>query len=251
MSASPDLALWFALLAAPCVGSFAALLADRWPRGEPIFWTRSRCDGCARPLGARDLAPVLSFALARGRARCCGVRLRAALPAAELAALGLVVWAALETAGPARIATIGLGWTLLTLSLVDLACLRLPDALTLPLGAAGLGLAAAGLSGPLLAHLGAAALGYGAVAATAFAWRRLRGVDGLGEGDARLLGAAGAWVGPDGLASVVVWACAAGLLYGAVAAARGRGGWGVAMPFGPPLALGFWATWLYGPLLIG
>ncbi|MCG8441017.1 MAG: A24 family peptidase, partial [Caulobacterales bacterium] len=97
-----------------------------------------------------------------------------------------------------------------------------------------------------------AALGYGVLAGLAALYRRVRGFDGLGLGDAKLLGAAGAWVGPLGLPSVLVWASAAGLLAaGGLALAKRDVGWRTALPFGPALALGFWITWLHGPLLIG
>lgn len=247
--AAPQALTAAALLAAPCAGSFAALVADRWPRGAPIAFDRSRCDACGRPLAARDLAPILSFAALRGAARCCGAPIPRATLAAELAALGLALWAfAVVPTAPLLVASCLLGWTLLALALVDLRCLRLPDMLTAPLAAGGLAVAALGSSGAPFDHLAAAALGYAAIAGVGRLWRALRGVEGVGMGDAKMLAAAGAWVGTSGLASVLLWACAAGLIWGAAGAARGAG-WRAAIPFGPPLALGTWVTWLHGPLV--
>jgi leader peptidase (prepilin peptidase)/N-methyltransferase len=81
------------------------------------------------------------------------------------------------------------------------------------------------------------------------AYRRLRGVEGLGLGDAKLLAAAGAWLGPAGLPSTMLIACAAALAHAALLARGGSGvGWRTPIPLGPALALGFWITWLHGPV---
>lgn len=239
------------IAAAPFVGSFVGLLADRLPRGEGVVYGRSRCDGCGRPLAARDLAPLLSYAAAGGRARCCAARLRPALPAVEAGAVALACWAAVVTQGPLIPASAALGWTLLALALIDARTFRLPDALTLPLLLAGIGLGAVGLTGSPASQALGAALGFGVFRGVGAAYRRFRGLDGLGLGDAKLLGAAGAWVGPSGLPSVLAIACA-GALGGAALCALVRGGiaWRAPIPFGPALAAGLWLTWLYGPIVM-
>src|SRR3546814_19018121 len=52
-------------------GSFIATLVRRWPADLSVPG-RSQCDGCGRPLGARDFVPLLSAMLMRGRCRRCG-----------------------------------------------------------------------------------------------------------------------------------------------------------------------------------
>ena len=65
----------------------------------------------------------------------------------------------------------------------------------------------------------------------------------------KLYAAAGAWVGWEGLPSVMLVGAAAGLA-GTCLLSRANRGLGGRAPvaFGPYLALGFWITWLYGPL---
>ncbi len=167
-----------------------------------------------------------------------------------LAAGGLGIWAAL--AQPtlfAAVLTALLGWQLLLIALVDAEHFCLPDQLTLPLLVTG-GLAALvpGHTAPLDAVIGAAA-GFGALWLLAFVYRRLRGREGLGDGDPFLLAAGGAWVGWIGLPSVLLWASAAGLslvmarlLLGKRVTAADR------LPFGPCLAVGIWLTWMLGPV---
>ena len=80
----------------------------------------------------------------------------------------------------------------------------------------------------------------------ALAYRRLRGRDGLGEGDAKLLAALGAWDGLERLSWVLLGGACFGLLLALWWRARGQAvGAGTAIPFGPCLALAGWVVWLH------
>ncbi|HYC12939.1 MAG TPA: prepilin peptidase, partial [Stellaceae bacterium] len=54
--------LW-PLVAAPFVGSFLGVLVLRLPQGRTIVWGRSVCPVCGTGLTARDLVPLLSWAV--------------------------------------------------------------------------------------------------------------------------------------------------------------------------------------------
>lgn len=244
---------WLPLLLAPFVGSFLGVLAWRLPRGEPVVLARSACPCCRTALAPRDLVPLVSYLAQKGRCRTCRAPIDPHHPAMELAALAVAALVLLAAwrggAGapvPAPLVWRGclFGWWLLVLAAIDLKIFRLPDGLTLPLAAAGLALAAAGGAQALLAHGAAALLGYGAFAGIALGYRRLRGRDGLGLGDAKLLAAGGAWLGPAALPSIV-FVAALLTLCGAMIAARGRPGRGMMIPFGPGLAAAMWGTWLW------
>jgi leader peptidase (prepilin peptidase)/N-methyltransferase len=194
------------------------------------------------------MIPIVSYVLLRGRCRSCGAPIGLFHPAAELAALGIAVWAALAGATSAQLwANCVLGWALLTLSWIDAEHLRLPDALTLPLLLCGLIVAFLLQPDRLVAHASGAIAGYLAFQALALGYRRLRGYEGLGAGDAKLLAAAGAWVGIAALPITVLIAACAGLVY---AAGRYVSGAAVTrlteLPFGPWLAFGMWLVRLYG-----
>ena len=53
------------------VGSFLNVCIDRLPDGQSILRPRSHCPVCKTVLAARDLVPVLSYLLLRGRCRHC------------------------------------------------------------------------------------------------------------------------------------------------------------------------------------
>lgn len=164
------------------------------------------------------------------------------------AAIG--AWAALsQDTVSATLLTAVLGWMLLLIAVVDAEHFWLPDQLTLPLAAAGLGAALLpNGTGLLNAAIGAGA-GFAGLWLLAFAYRRLRGRDGLGGGDPFLLAAGGAWVGWIGLPSVLLWAAASGLsLVLARAILRKPLAGGDKLAFGVFLAIGVWMTWQFGPL---
>jgi len=142
--------------------------------------------------------------------------------------------------------SIGLAMVLVLAALIDLREMILPDWLTLPLIPLGWTMAWQGAP-DLSERLIGSAAGFAAFASIAALYRRLRGRDGLGLGDAKLLAAAGAWVGWRDLPSVVLLGAVTALCW-AVATRRDLG---QPLPFGPFLAVAFWLVWRFGALSIG
>jgi len=170
------------------------------------------------------------------------------------ATAAIFTWAAAVTPAVMVLAlSLVLGWMLLTLALVDVRAFRLPDPLTLPLLAAGL--VGAFLlpdllpDPPLWNHLAGAAIGYGVLAAIGWAFWRVRGEEGLGLGDAKLLGAGGAWLGWRALPSVLIIACLLAFALIAIRAAfQGPASVRRRIAFGAPLCAAIWVVWLAGRL---
>ena len=239
---------WIAsVLAAPFAGSLLGVLVRRLPAGRPVMLARSGCDTCHTALGARDLVPLVSYALLRGRCRHCGAAIGAFHPVMELACVAVALWAALVFQGDVLWASCALGWMLLGLAVCDGETTLLPDGLTLPLLLLGLAVTAWLWPPELTDHALAAAAGYLIFRGVALGYRLVRGRDGLGSGDAKLLAASGAWLGLAALSWVVLIAACAGLALAAGLALRARPLSGqMVLPFGPPLALATWLIWLYG-----
>jgi leader peptidase (prepilin peptidase)/N-methyltransferase len=234
-------------LAGLCIGSFLATLGARSTTGFAGLWSgRSQCPGCREILRAKDLVPVVSWLLLRGRCRYCGARLSSLYPASEAASALIGLVPALLLPPVAAVAAALLGWWLLGLALIDLHSLRLPDAMTLPLLAAGVLLSWLQPQAPAMpepADSLMAALGsYLALTAIAFAYRRLRRREGLGMGDAKLFAAAGAWLGVMAMPWLLLGAAASGLVLAILIHRRIEGG--EAVPFGVTIALTTWLLFL-------
>ncbi len=239
------------LVAGLILGSFIAALTARWPQGRSIATGRSRCDHCDAVLAPRDLVPVFSYVMLRGRCRACGGRIAPRHLAIELAAGGIGALALALHPDGGGVAGAVFGWGLLALLVLDSEHLWLPDALTLPLLAAGL--AAGYWLPPALADRAiGAAVGFATLALIAFGYKALTGRIGLGGGDPKLFGAIGAWLGWTLLPLVLLLATSLGLalvgydrLAGRAVTRHSR------VPLGSLLAAAGWLLWLVGPWLGG
>lgn len=127
---------------------------------------------------------------------------------------------------------------------VDIRTMRIPNALNALIVFTGLG-ATWWLEKPLIAALIGVALGYGALLALNLGYRAIRGRDGMGMGDAKLLAGGGAWLGWSGLPFVLLIGSALGLAYVAALRIAGRQlSRTDALAFGPFLGLGIFIAWL-------
>jgi leader peptidase (prepilin peptidase)/N-methyltransferase len=211
-------ALWplFALALGLLIGSFANVCIHRLPLGESVVSPRSRCPACRTPIAAADNVPVLSYLFLRGRCRHCGARISARYPAVELAN-GLLYLAVALREGPTLRALVDMAFVtaLLVLSLIDLDHQILPNVITLPGIAVGL-LASFALGGweAALRSALAASAGYLAFWAIATAYRRTRGVEGLGQGDWKLAAMLGAFLGWERMLLTVLLASILGTIVG-------------------------------------
>ena len=241
-----------ALVVAPVIGSFLGSLVLRLPTQQPLLLARSACPHCGHTLGPWELVPLLSWLVQFGRCRHCHGKIDRFYPMIELAALAIAGGAVVVVPPEAIGWTCLLGWTLLALALIDRRAFLLPDVLTLPL--LGFGLAATTALAPddLPDHVIGAALGWGGFALIAAAYRALRGRDGLGGGDAKLLAAGGAWLGWAALPAIVLAAAVLGLLEVGMRALAGH-----APAADEPIALGtwlavaIWVLWLVGVPMVG
>ncbi len=237
------------LLASPFVGSFLGLLIDRLPVGDNVIIGRSRCRACGAKLGPLDLVPVVSWVASGGRCRHCSAPLGWFHPAVELAAVGVALWSVLVMPNSLILPTAALGWALLVLAVIDHRHMLLPDVVNLPLIPAGLAVAAFVHWGGLLDSMIGVAAGAASLGAVGWAYHKTFGREGLGLGDVKLFAAAGAWVGWQGLASVLLigatTSLVAAVIFGRI---HGGGHRGAPVAFGPGLAIGLWITWLYGPV---
>ncbi len=231
-------------MAGAIAGSFLATLVLRWETGQSVVGGRSRCDACGRTLRVRELVPVVSALVLRGHCAGCGAPIAPLHGRFELAS-AVIGAAAFGFAPPlGAVAWTLLGWLLLALAVFDLRSLWLPDALTGPLAIVGL-LAGGTATGVVtIDRVIGGAVGWSALAALAWLFRRFRGVEGMGGGDPKLGGAIGCWIGWSALPALWTLAGLAGL---ALLVARRRGERPELIPFGAALALATWPAWAISP----
>ncbi|MFA8386246.1 MAG: A24 family peptidase [Pelagibaca sp.] len=136
--------------------------------------------------------------------------------------------------------TVALTLVLLRLSWIDLVSFRLPDVWTLPLIAAGLGLAMTGIGTTVTASAIGGLSGFALFWAIGAAYHRRTGRDGLGLGDAKLFAASGTWLGYAALPYVLLIAALGALVFATLTQRMPSR----QLAFGPWLALGFWLVWI-------
>ena len=214
-------------------GSFLNVVVHRLPRGMSVLRPRSHCPACGAPVRWFDNVPVLSYLALAGRCRTCRARISPRYPAVELAsgalAAGVAARFGLTVAGAEAMLLVML---LLPLAFIDLEHHLLPDVLTLPGIAIGLACSWAGGLVPFADALVGAAVGAGVPYAVMVAYRRLRGVEGMGLGDVKLLAMIGAFLGWRGMLLTLGVGATAGALVGLALIATGRGRRDTELPFG-------------------
>ena len=67
-------------------GSFLNVCLDRLPTGRSLIRPRSRCDACGVTLAPRDLVPLASYVLLRGKCRHCSAPIPLRVPLMEAGA---------------------------------------------------------------------------------------------------------------------------------------------------------------------
>jgi leader peptidase (prepilin peptidase)/N-methyltransferase len=231
------IALSFAVLGL-VVGSFLNVCIHRLPRRESIAWPASHCTDCQRTLAWFENVPVGSWLVLRGRCRTCGARIGLTYPLVELVT-GMVFAGGYLIYGLTPLLAVRLlfACAMIVLFVIDLRHRILPNVITLPGIVAGL-IFSAMLPPGWLASVVGAAVGGGVLFVIAEAYYRLRGVEGLGMGDVKMLAMIGAFLGWQLTLVTLVLASFSGSVVGVGLIASGRGGMQAALPFGTFLAVG-------------
>jgi leader peptidase (prepilin peptidase) / N-methyltransferase len=226
-----------------CVGSFLNVCIHRMPADESVVRPRSRCPRCGEPIAWYDNIPIVSWISLGARCRHCRATIAARYPLVELGTGALAVLSA-TVFGPTLDGLIAFAFSasLLLVSVIDLDHMFIPDEVSLP--GILVGLAVSFLPGPptpLESALGAA-LGGGVLWVVAWGYERLRGIEGMGLGDVKLLAMIGAFLGWQAIPAVLLIASVCGSLVGIVVVLRAGGrkarqrvvrrlGWRALLPF--------------------
>jgi leader peptidase (prepilin peptidase) / N-methyltransferase len=219
------------------VGSFLNVCIFRLPRHESIVSPGSRCANCDRPLAWYENVPIVSWLLLRARCRTCGERISWIYPLIEVCTAAIFA-AVYLLYGPSMLGAARLlfACALLVLFAIDLEHQILPNVITLPGIVVGLAFSVFAPPGWRDALIGIV-LGGAIPWAIAEAYFRIRGEEGLGMGDVKMLAMIGAFLGWKLMLLTLMLASLTGSLVGLgfIAAGHGRK---YALPFGTFLAVG-------------
>lgn len=223
------------ILCGGAVGSFAAVLADRLPQDQDVLRVPSACRTCATPLPWRDKLPLLSFLIQGGKCRHCGAPIPRRLFYSEVLGMALAIVAILVAQGPLHM-VLGAAylWCLMALAICDLSVYRLPDALTGLLFAIGLSLAWEDPARALLFGFADGLAAAGIFWLIRIGYHRLRGREGLGLGDVKLMAGIGAALGLQAVPVVALVAALSAMALTLVLHITARKGLSatLALPFG-------------------
>ena len=232
-----DLPIVFLLAGAGLmVGSFINVCIYRLPRGQSIAWPPSYCTACRRSLRWFENVPVLGWLLLGGRCRTCGERISFVYPVIELvtpATFLLQYW----QFGWQSLLVVRLVFVcaMLILFVIDLRHRILPDVITLPGVFVGIVASFVFEPGWFDAVVGAA-IGAGSLLAIAEVYYRVRGEEGLGMGDVKMLAMIGAFLGWQLTLTTVIIASLTGALVGGIMVSFDRANMKYPLPLGSFLA---------------
>ncbi|WP_340026112.1 prepilin peptidase [Paenibacillus sp. FSL K6-1096] len=227
------------------LGSFYNVVALRIPAGESLLRPPSHCPSCNSRLKSRDLVPVLSYVLNRGKCRYCGNRISPIYVLGEAATGLLFLWIYLQfgLTGKGII-----GYILVSLAVIitmtDLKFMLIPDKVLLfflPLFFISVLVFP---EGSLVSHLLGAVSGGGILLLLAL-------FGGMGLGDVKLMTILGFVLGFPNVILAFLVACLLGTIVGGALLITGRIRRKQHIPFGPWLAIGALLAFAYGSDLIG
>jgi len=237
-------------------GSFLNVCIRCIPEGKPIAVLPFRCIYCGAGLKPTELIPVLSYVLLRGRRKCCGAKISPRYPLVEaLTAVIFVMLFSRYALSMDFIASAYLMSVLIAVFFIDLERRIIPDGLVIAGMAGGLALVAYNFVRPVGIYgdrswwnpLAGAAVGSGFLFLIALAGIIIYKTDeAMGMGDVKIFVPIGIFLGWRMCIMALLLSMLAGGLAGLFLIATGLRDRKSTIPFGPFIALGTFATFMWG-----
>ena len=212
---------------------------------------RSQCPACHTPIKIIHNIPIISYLLLGGRCAHCQQKISLRYPIVEFMTGVLTIVVALQFAvTTTALAAALLTWILIVLFFIDLNTHYIPDEISLSALWLGLFLSLYTVFITPASAIMGAMMGYGILWVVASLFKFIRKKDGMGQGDFKMLGMLGAWIGPTSVINVLLIAVILGLSTAVLLLATKKITLQRPMPFGPCIAVGGWLSLMLGPFLI-
>lgn len=266
----PIIIIIFLIIIGLCIGSFLNVVIYRLPiileqnfqkecqeflnlpkdKISPHFslaYPHSHCPHCQKTIPLWRNIPLLSFILQKGKCAFCGKRISWRYPLIEcITAIFTVVTVFYFGLNFHTLAVLFLTWALIVLFFIDCDHQLLPDNITLPFIWLGLLCNMFQLFTTLESALLGAVAGYVALWIIGWLFKKIRGIDGIGHGDYKLLAMLGAWFGITMLPFLVLISAILGLVFGIATILIKKYNRQTPFPFGPYLAIAGWVILFWG-----
>ena len=220
------------------VGSFLNVCIYRLPRHQSIVWPASKCLMCGRPLRWFETIPVLAYFALGGRCRTCGVGISVVYPMVELVTPALFMLQYCQLGWqPLMVGRLVFTCAMVTLFVTDLQQRILPNVITMPgivIGLVSSIFLVPGFHDGLIGTV----VGGGMLLALREGYHRVRGEEGLGMGDVKMVSMIGAFLGWKLMLVTVVMASVLGAAIGIGMLTFSVVDRKYALPFGSFLAVG-------------
>ncbi len=205
----------FVLALGLLVGSFLNVVIARVPVGLSVVKPRSRCPHCEYMIPSWLNVPVLSWLVLRGKCAKCKAPISIRYPVVELLT-GVLFLACFRQLGFTWALLLGmiLCASLMAITWIDIDTWEIPDEISLPGIAIGILLRPLAFDVPWYSGLVAAILATVALLGLRWGFSAIRGIEGMGLGDVKLLAMVGAFLGPGALLPVLLAASFSGLIVG-------------------------------------
>ena len=234
------------------IGSFLNVVIHRLPLEKSIVKPRSFCPECGSTIKAYDNIPVLSYLILSGKCRNCRTPISVRYPLIELFT-AFTFWYAYRLAeyGPVHIVfTIIFLLILTALCLIDLEHMILPDELTIGGSLLFTVYAFFNPEIPLLEAL-ITAVGITLLFAGIYIFYiKVRKMEGLGQGDIKMVFLLGIFLGIKKLIVTLLLASVSGLAVGIIIIIIKKKDFKYALPFGTFLSIGGYVSYFYGDRIL-
>lgn len=233
------------------IGSFLNVVIYRLPRHESIIHPASHCPSCGKAIKPYDNIPLLSYIILRGKCRSCGARISPRYPLVEFLTgfIFVLVYLKYRLSVDTLVLSI-LSSCLIAITFIDIDYRIIPNAISYP--GIIIGLISSffvSINNPINALIGIL-VGSGILFLTAFLYRAITKVEGMGMGDVKLMAMIGAFLGWKAAIFTIIISAFLGSIIGlglVIFAGKGKR---YAIPYGPFIAISAITYMFYGNFLI-